>query len=333
MTQVVALGDINVDVIAHYPAFPILGQDAFASATAFHCGGAAANTSTALSVLGVETLLIARVGPDPWASVALRWLREAGVGLGRLQRDPQVMTGSMYIVVTPDGERTILGYRGANAFTDPRLLTADDFEDAHLFYLSGYALLAEPQRSAALLALELAHRHGLIVALDPGLGGDPAVAARMRSLLPGIDIFLPNLAEARALTHLSAPEDCAQALVAAGARLVALKLGLDGCLISDGMNTFHVPGFSVQARDSTGAGDSFAAGLLAAHLAALDWPAAGLLANVMGALTATRVGAGGSVPAAGDLLVLLTRSRLDPVECIDQDSLDRVIGFVRTLTA
>ncbi len=333
MPQVVALGDINVDVIAHYLTFPIQGQDAFASATSFHCGGAAANTATALSGLGVETRLIARIGPDPSASLALRWLSEAGVGLGGLQRDPQVMTGSMYIVVTPDGERTILGHRGANAFTDPRLLCEDAFEDAHLFYLSGYALLTEPQRSAALLALELACRHGLTVALDPGLAGDPAVAERTLSQLPAIDIFLPNLAEARALTHLNVPDDCAQALVASGARLVALKLGLDGCLISDGLNTFHVPGFSVQARDSTGAGDSFAAGLLAAHLAGLDWPAAGLVANAMGALTATRIGAGGSVPAADDLLALLTQPSLDPAERTDQESLDQAIDFVKALVA
>jgi ribokinase len=331
MPQIVALGDVNVDVIAHYPTFPIQGQDAFANATEFHCGGAAANTATALACLGVETVLIARLGPDPWASIALRWLSEAGVGLGGLQRDPRVMTGSMYVVVTPDGERTILGHRGANAFTDPCQLCEGAFEEADLFYLSGYALLAQPQRSAALLALDMAHRHSLIVAMDPGMSGDPDVAAKLRSQLHGINIFLPNLAQARELTDLIAPEDCAQALVAAGVRLVALKLGRDGCLISDGLSTRHVPGFSVQARDSTGAGDSFAAGLLAAHLAGMDWFAAGVLANAMGALTATRIGAGGSVPTAGDLLVLLARSSPDPGSCMDQDSIDRVSGFVKTL--
>ena len=66
------------------------------------------------------------------------------------------MTGLMYFVVTPDGERTILGHRGANALTDPEPVREDEIQAARLLHLSGYALLAEPQRSAALRALEMA---------------------------------------------------------------------------------------------------------------------------------------------------------------------------------
>jgi ribokinase len=333
MPQVVALGDINVDVIAHYPAFPKQGHDAFATATEFHCGGAAANAAVALAGLGIETLLIGRLGPDPWAAIARRALREAGVGLGALQRDQQTMTGSMYVVVTPDGERTILGYRGANALTDPGEICEKAFEGARLFYLSGYALLAEPQRSAALLALDMACRHGLTVALDPGLSGSPAAAERLRCQFPRVDLLLPNLAEARELTDLVAPGDCARALVDAGASIVALKLGQKGCLISDGTCNVLVPGFGIDARDSTGAGDSFAAGLLCAHLSGLDWTAAGVLANAMGALTATRVGAGGSMPTASELLALLTRSQRLPGGSKEQGSIQRAINFVKTLTA
>jgi sugar/nucleoside kinase (ribokinase family) len=332
MPQVVVLGDVNVDVIAHYPRFPVQGRDAFATAAEFHCGGAAANTAIALAGLGVEPLLIARVGRDPWAAIALRSLKEAGVDLGGLQRDGQVMTGSTHIVVTPDGERTILGLRGANAATDPRQICEGAFESASLFYLSGYALIAEPQRSAALLAFDMACRHGLTVALDPGMSGSLAEAERLRSQLPRVDLLLPNLIEARELTEELAPGDCARSLVAAGVGLVALKLGREGCLICDGTSDVLVPGFSIKAQDSTGAGDSFAAGLLAAHLSGLDWTAAGVLANAMGALTTGRVGAGG-MPTASDLLALLVQTAHVSGGSMERDSVERVIDFVNTLTA
>jgi ribokinase len=331
MPNAVVLGDINVDVIAHYPAFPVPGQDSFATDTAFCVGGVGANTAIALATLGVKTELVARLGLDPWATIACRSLTEAGVGLDALQHDRLVMTGSMYVVVTPDGERTILGHRGANVFTDPCQIRKEMFESASLLYLSGYALLAEPQRTAALLALDMARHQGLTVALDPGLSGDSDVAESLLSLLPSIDILLPNMTEAKELAQQDTPEDCARMLLASGAGLVALKLGPDGCLICEGNSILPVPGFDVQARDSTGAGDSFAGGLLTAHLASLDWYEAGILANAMGALTSSRIGAGGSAPTASALLAFLVQSAQNRAKNIDHGSLGRVIDFVKTL--
>ena len=119
MPDVVALGDVNVDIIAHFASYPDTGEDALASSTEFHCGGSAANTAMALARMGLDVMLISRVGPDSLALKALNSLNEAGVMPGGLQRDAAAMTGLMYVVVTPDGERTILGHRGANVLTDP----------------------------------------------------------------------------------------------------------------------------------------------------------------------------------------------------------------------
>ena len=79
MPEVVTLGDVTVDIIAHYDTFPEEGEDAFAQTARFYCGGSAANTARTLSWLGVETALIACIGRDPWASEALRRLRRSGV--------------------------------------------------------------------------------------------------------------------------------------------------------------------------------------------------------------------------------------------------------------
>jgi ribokinase len=328
MPEVIALGDVNVDIIAQFATFPVQGKDAFAYSTEFHCGGSAANAAMALAGMGIETTLIARVGPDPWASKALHSLSEAGVHLDGLQHDPAVMTGLTYIIVTPDGERTILGHRGANVFTDPDQIREEDVQGARLLHLSGYALLAEPQRSAALLALEMARHHGLAVTLDPGLSGSQAVVAEIRSRLPAANILLPNLAEAQQLAGMTAPEDCAQALLDRGVQVVALKLGKDGCLVGCPDGFFRLPGFAVEAQDSTGAGDSFAAGLIAGFLGGLSWPSAGVLGNALGATVTACVGAATGGSKTEEVLTLLREHYDAPTHCQLQEIMENVIDFV-----
>ena len=331
MSDVVILGDINVDVIARFDSYPAEGQDALASAADLHCGGCGANVAIALAGMGLKVILVARVGMDALGTKALDCLRDAGVIATGLQYDPAVMTGLMYVVVTPGGERTILGHRGANAFTDPDQIREPDIAGARVFHLSGYALLADPQRRAALLALEMACRHGLTVTLDPGMSVPRAALDEMRSLFPAVDLLLPNLAEARHLTGLTVPEDCARALLEAGVRAVALKLGQEGCLIGNKEGLTHVPGFVVEARDTTGAGDHFAAGVIAGRLGGLDWHSAAVLGNALGAMATARVGAGISVPRAHEVLSLLADSAHTAGDGERSAALGQAADYVRKL--
>jgi ribokinase len=329
--DVVALGDLNVDIIAHFATYPAKGDDALAYSTEFHAGGSAANTAMALARMGISVSLISRVGPDSLALKALHSLNEAGVVPIGLQRDPTAMTGLMYVVVTPDGERTILGHRGANVFTDPEQIREDDICDARLFHLSGYALLEDPQRSAALLALEIACRHGLTVTLDPGMAVPKAALDEMRALLPAINILMPSLAEAQHLTGRRYPRECARALWERGVQVVILKLGGEGCLVGTGDTYFRVPGFVIEMRDSTGAGDNFAAGLIAGFLGGLDWHSSALLGNAMGAMAAARVGAGMAIPKAVEVLDLLREDRPESNHCERVRAIRRVIEYVMAL--
>lgn len=302
-TEIVILGDVNVDLLARFPAYPREGEDGLATAMDLHCGGSAANTARALARLGLGVRLISRVGSDPWADIVLRSLAEAGVALDGVQRDAEAMTGLIYIVVTPGGERTMLSCRGANTATDPGALSEADFRGARLLHLSGYALLAEPQRSAARRAVDLASAAGLAISLDPGLAA--ASSDELRALLPRIDLLLPTLAEAQATTGLATAEECARALQGGGGRTVAIKLGRQGSLTCCPEGLFRTPGCAVEAQDSTGAGDAFDAGFLAARLGGLDCRAAAAAANALGALAAAQVGAGTealSGPAAAALL-------------------------------
>ena len=153
----------------------------------------------------------------------------------------------------------------------------------------------------------------------------------MRALLPVVNILFPSLAEARHLTGLQEPEECARALHKQGVKVVALKLGRAGCLVASHDTLFHVPGFSITVRDSTGAGDSFAAGFLAGVLGDLDWRGAAVLGNAMGAMSAACVGAGAAEPKARTVLNLVRNGRAGMDHPALVAAARQVIDYVTTL--
>ena len=295
MPQVVTIGDINIDVIAHVPSYPQKGGEGLAEQGHVYCGGSAANTAVVLGRFGVDVGIISRVGEDVLALLALAGLAEAGVDGRCIQRDPQTMTGIMLIAVTPDGDRTMFGCRGANVRTDPTLLDESYIAKARIFHLSGYSLLQVPQRDAALRALEVARRAGLTVTADLGLEAVMRVTDRVKAILPHVDILFPNQAEAEYLTGRRDIEGAIESLLDYGVGVVALKLGKRGCAIGNDDGMFLVPGFAVSTVDTTGAGDSFDAGLILGRLEGWGWRESALLADALGALTASVEGAGTSL--------------------------------------
>jgi ribokinase len=328
MPQVVTLGDINIDVIAHIPGYPQKGGEGLAEQGHIYCGGSAANTAIVLGRFGVDVGIIGRVGEDVLAPLALAALAEAGVDGRCIQRDPQTTTGIMLIAVTPDGERTMFGCRGANVRTDPTLLDESYITEARIFHLSGYTLLQVPQREAALRALEVAHEAGLIVTADMGLEAVMRVTDRVKVILPEVDILFPNQAEAEYLTGRRDIEGAMECLLDYGVGVVALKLGKRGCAIGSAEGMFTVPGFAVPAVDTTGAGDSFDAGIVLGSLEGWGWRESALLADALGALTATVEGAGTSLAERGEVCAFLEAYLDEPSWQDWQEELRYLVDFL-----
>ena len=312
MPQVVTLGDINLDLIASIPRYPAPGGDGLAERVEVHSGGSAANTATVLANFGVDVGIIGRVGRDAFAEQALVHLAEAGVDLSCIQRDDEFITGLMFIPVTPNGERTMFGYRGANPRLESALLDESYIVQTDVFHLSGYALLAEPQRSAARQAVEMAHQAGVSISLDVGLEAAARTTEEVKALLPLVDLIFPNQAEAEHLTGSSDMKEAVKALLEYGIETVALKLGERGCVVGSGGELFSVPTFAVEVQDTTGAGDSFDAGFILGWLWGLGPRESAILANALGALAASAVGAGDALPGPGKARALLQGCLSDP---------------------
>src|SRR5438093_3988377 len=116
---ILVVGDANADLSAAVPRFPAEGDDRPIAALNWGSGGSAANVAAALALLGTPARLLARVGADPAAEVALRVASAAGVDLALVQRDDTAATGLCFAAVSPSGERTFFSFRGANITLEP----------------------------------------------------------------------------------------------------------------------------------------------------------------------------------------------------------------------
>lgn len=308
--RVALLGDTNVDIVLDVPGLPAAGGDALATSQSVGVGGSVTNTAILMRRLGVGVLLTTCVGDDPWSAVAREALAGEGIEATHVRSVSDASTSLNVVAVTPDGERTMFACRGASA-----RLTAADVPEAAIaasdwLHLSGYALLEDPQRSAALRALHVAQESGVPTSLDLPVG--PSASARDVVLEAAQRLHLLILGEPEAAELLRDSEAASArafsigALRRLGPTVVALKLGSDGALLADNESVVEVPSVAVKALDTTGAGDAFSAGLVAGLTAGLSLAEAGALASICGAAAVTLRGAGRNMPRLEDLHRLQT---------------------------
>jgi ribokinase len=277
--RIVVLGDVMLDVVTVLSDEPAHGSDT-ASRISLRPGGSAANVAAWLAAGGTATTYVGRVGDDETGRQAVEALRGVGVDL-RVSIDPARPTGTCVVLVHPDGERTMFPEVGANA-----ALSVRDVDEAladvpafwHL-HVSGYALLSGAQQ-AALHAVATARERGASTSVTC------ASAAPLRRVGAGtfvgltrdIQVIFANAEEAELLTGHADPVAAAAGLTNTYPHAV-VTCGSGGAVYrTPGFPHVHSPAHPVEAIDSTGAGDAFAAGFLAAWLSG-SAPAAALSAG------------------------------------------------------
>lgn len=271
--RVLVVGDVVTDVLGVLDtplaggAGLALGSDTPASITVT-AGGSAANTASWLAAAGVPVTLIGAVGDDTAGRARVEELTTDGVRC-LVDRRPDARTGT--VVVLSDGaERTMLCDRGANRLLTPQHVAAamaDSPGAAHL-HLSAYPLFDPRSRPGALLALRHARAAGLTTSVDAASAAPLRRwgPASFRARVGSVDLLLANLDEAKTLVadpHTD-PVGAAHRLLDL-ARVVVVKAGRDGAVRVDGQEVHVLAAVPTHAVDPTGAGDAFAAGMLAAQ--------------------------------------------------------------------
>jgi ribokinase len=262
VSRPLVLGDVMLDVVARLSGPLAPGSDSHA-VIRFHGGGSAANTAAWLAAGGAEPLLAGRVGDDERGRSVRDELRAAGVE-AVLGVDPELPTGTCIVLVGPDGERTMAPDAGANDALSDADVPDELLAAAGHLHVAGYALLRSGSRPAARAAISRALERGMSVSVDPSSAA--LLSPEFLDHADGAGLLLPNAEEARMLSGEHEPERAARALAARFGEVV-VTLGADGALWTDGRESVGCDAVPVGAVvDSTGAGDAFAAGLLAARL-------------------------------------------------------------------
>ncbi len=293
MPDIIVIGDINVDVNLTIPAYPMPGHEAIATSIQIHTGGSAVNTAIALANMDMDVGFIGRIGRDVLADQVLDDLKNSGVDCSHIQVDSKVSTGLIFIAVTVDGERTMFGARGANAFTEATAIDPDYFLHCRWIHLSGYSFLSYHQHKTVLTALDLAENSpNTRVSLD--IGTEPALRARSQimEVLPRLDVIFPNETELTLLSQGRPIDDSLDYLLDGRANAVVTKSGGKGSILAVGDKRATLPAFDMNVKDTTGAGDSFNAGVVLGRLVGLGWEASVALGNALGGLVVTEEGAG-----------------------------------------
>lgn len=255
-------------------------------------GGNGANTAFGLATLGAPVTLVSACGDDDAGHACLAALTKAGVRPAFTPR-MAASTAVTIALVNAKGERAFLHQPGVNrsALDGPVDFYACALPtDKHWHYHLANPFALPAFREHASQSLLRANRLGATTSLDTGWDSKGRWLEDLGPCLPLLDLLFVNDREAEHLTGHREAGQMASALHRLGARRVLLKLGEQGCLLSDEDDREVIPAFHVPVRDTTGAGDAFVAGYLAGLRSGMTAIDAARFANAVAALSVQQSG-------------------------------------------
>ena len=267
MTQIVVLGDLNLDIHAHLPGSLTAGDET-RDAVTVRPGGSAGTFARTAAQCGASVTFIGAVGQDLVGDLLETSLTQAGV-TPRLSRTS--LPSGAVLAIQMDDDRSMVCARGANDGLTPDWVSETLPRDASHLHISGYALLSDAQRDATLRAFELADHYGMTQSLDP----PPASlirsfgVQRYLDLLPNGLWLFPNQSEGQLLSGMTASEDVIDSLCnrfPVGAH----TLGASGARAWSGTQRHFQKNQTLPPVDTTGAGDVYAATFVAQFLQTAD---------------------------------------------------------------
>lgn len=271
---VLVIGDALMDHQYWVKRIPTPGEDVVIQSFTENTGGSAANSAIGLSWLGVPCAFYGCLGPDENGNRIQKLMDKVGLDTRLIQRSGS--TGFVLSIIDESGERTMFSYRGASASSEFTPTLQEAIGEAAVVLVTGYMLASDTQAPFALEVARQAKAAGTLVAFDasPRIGYAPEEVRREAFSL--CDIFFPNRDELAAAAGVDSWEE-GLSVLAGQVPCIGVKLGGHGALLQtapgflpgeagrDGLR-LEVPTERVEPLDTTGAGDAFNAGFLAAFL-------------------------------------------------------------------
>ncbi len=304
MKTFVTLGDLIADFYLGIERFPVApGQHQDVSALMLGPGGAG-NALVAAARLGLPCVALGAVGEDWIGERVLAQLRDEGVDTSAVLVMEDEATTTAVVLKANASQHVFLGYPGARGPTSLPAAWREALHSAGVVLVDGWAY-RQSWPDVIRAGVEAAASAGATVLFDPGPLG-PALNLDWRdSILRAARVLLINDDEARALTGESDPRASLAILRNWGARTVIIKRGAGGCVIADEEKWIECPGYPVQAVDSIGAGDCFAAAVAWGLLHQQPWEVMGAVANAVGAAKVQKIGSALAAPTRAEVRAIL----------------------------
>jgi ribokinase len=297
--KVTVLGSLNMDISVTVPGLPGPGATVLGSAARFTPGGKGANQAVAAARLGADVRMVGCVGDDDFGHQLLAALRTERVNTDAVRVVAEVPTGLAMIAVDEAAENLIVVAPGANHEVGPADVAAAA-TDRDILVISA-------EIPAQAIAQALAQAGSCVFNLAPA----PETSAAARALLAAggthLDWLVVNESEAaavlgRPVSGLSDAQRAAAELITAGPRHAVVTAGAHGAALAGPDGAEVAGGFTVQAVDTVGAGDTFVGALAVALAAGVPPRQAIRAAAAAGATAVTRHGAQAAMPRPGDIL-------------------------------
>jgi sugar/nucleoside kinase (ribokinase family) len=298
--DLLVLGDANPDLVLTGDVEPAFGQaERLVDGARLTIGGSGAIVAAGAARLGLRVGFCGVVGDDPFGLFLRNELERRGVDVEGLVVDAARPTGLTVVLARPN-DRAILTHAGTIADLRTDLIDPARVERARHVHVSSYFL----QQSLApeLPALFTRVRTGgATTSVDPNWDPSERWDGGLRDLLGHVDVFLPNATEATRIAGIDELDDAALAL-AERAGVVVAKAGAGGALAAHGGRLVRAAARTIDALDTTGAGDAFDAGYLASMLAGDPLDRSLAIANACGALSTRAVGGVDAQPTMDEVL-------------------------------
>jgi sugar/nucleoside kinase (ribokinase family) len=252
--------------------------------------GTAGGTIIDIAKLGLKSLAVGAVGDDEKADWVLMTMQKHGIDTSVMQRLKGVPTSATILNIRPNGERPALHVRGASDHFDVAPEIYDKVFAAPIIHLGGTGLLKKLDGPRSLTLLQEAKKHGCIVTFDL-IAANAETAAIVKPLLPYIDYFMPSIEEAKVMSGQSIAADCAKYYLDHGAKCCVFTLGGEGAYYAHGDGTrITSAAYDIKVVDTTGCGDAFDAGFIAALHHKMDVETSLRFAQATAGLVATGLG-------------------------------------------
>jgi len=297
--KIVVIGSCNTDMVVKSDRLPVPGETVLGGAFMMNPGGKGANQAVAIARLGGNVTFISKTGNDLFGRQSIEMYGDENIVTDYIFSDQNLPSGVALIMVDRNGENCIVVASGANGTLSPK-----DIEKARNVIESADILLMqlEVPMDTVEYAAKLAHEKGVKVVLNPA----PA-AFLSNDLLHCLYTIIPNKTEAEMLSgikvsDLETAKQAADIIAAKGVDKVVITLGSKGALIKDGDNYTNIPAESVNAVDTTAAGDTFCGALCVYLSEGYSLTESVRYANAAAAIVVTRIGAQSAIPYKNEVI-------------------------------